>query len=58
MTVTLTAKYRPGESHQQRIYYFARVPGPNAIEEMPAGYEVVEHHNGVLLLKKTTRTSG
>jgi hypothetical protein len=40
---------------QQRIYYFARDVRPNeAIDSVPAGYEVVENpRNGFLALRRS-----
>lgn len=44
-------KLRSG--HTQRIYYFAREVGPNAISELPAGFVVVENpRTGLPTLKK------
>lgn len=38
---------------QQRIYYFAREQRENALDEVPAGYKVVEtERTGMPVLKK------
>jgi hypothetical protein len=38
---------------KQRIYYFAGVAGKNAINELPAGYEVMENkRTGLPMLRK------
>ena len=38
---------------QQRIFYFAKDERPEAVDALPAGYEVVENkRNGFLILKK------
>ncbi len=37
----------------QRIYFFARDERPGAVDEMPAGYQVVENaRTGLPILKK------
>lgn len=37
----------------QRIYYFAGEPGKNALEEIPAGYELFENsRTGLPMLRK------
>ena len=41
---------------QQRIFYFAKDERPEAIDDLPDGYEVVENpRNGFLTLKRTDR---
>lgn len=42
-----------GSGKMQRIFYFARVAGPAAINDLPAGYKVVENsRTGLPILKK------
>lgn len=42
-----------GSGKQQTIYYFAKVAGPDAIDAVPAGYQVVESsRTGLPILKK------
>ncbi len=41
---------------QQTIYYFAKDERPEAIDDLPAGYGVVENpRNGFLTLKRTDK---
>ena len=41
---------------QQRIYYFAKDERPEAIDDLPEGYGVVENpRNGFLTLKRTDK---
>ena len=41
---------------QQRIYYFAKDERPEAIDDLPEGYEVVENpRNGFLTLKRSDK---
>ena len=41
---------------QQRIFYFAKDERPEAIDELPEGYTVVENpRNGFLTLKRTDK---
>ena len=41
---------------QQTIYYFAKDERPEAIDELPEGYEVVENpRNGFLTLKRSDK---
>ena len=41
---------------QQRIYYFAKDERPEAIDELPENYGVVENpRNGFLTLKRTDK---
>lgn len=48
---TKEVKLRSGRV--QRIYYFAKQAGPDAIDEIPAGYTVVENERtGLPILKK------
>ena len=38
---------------QQQIYWFAKAPGENAVDSLPAGYQVVEtKRTGLPVLKK------
>jgi hypothetical protein len=38
---------------KQRIYYFAGTVGENALDQLPAGYEVIENsRTGLPMLKK------
>jgi hypothetical protein len=37
---------------QQTIYYFAKAAGDNALDAVPAGYQVSETRTGMLVLKK------
>lgn len=40
-------------NRKQRIYYFAGVAGPNALDELPTGYEVMENQRtGLPMLRK------
>lgn len=44
-------KLRSGK--QQRIYYFAKMAGPDAVDGVPAGYTIVENsRTGLPVLKK------
>ncbi len=37
----------------QRIFYFAGVPGPTALDSLPSGYQVIENERtGLPLLKR------
>ena len=39
---------------KQQIYWFAKVPGANAVNSLPAGYQVVEtKRTGLPVLKKS-----
>jgi len=39
---------------KQRVYYFAGAPGPDAIDALPAGYEISENsRTGLPILKKS-----
>ncbi len=41
---------------EQTIYYFAKDTRPEAIDELPEGYEVVENpRNGFLTLKRSNK---
>ena len=37
----------------QRVFYFAKVAGADALDAVPAGYEVSESRNGLPVLKKS-----
>lgn len=38
---------------EQRIFYFAKTPGADAVNEIPAGFEVVENpRTGLPVLRK------
>jgi hypothetical protein len=38
------------------IYYFAKQAGPNALDEIPAGYETMENsRTGLPMLRKTKK---
>ena len=40
-------------NRKQRIYYFAGTIGDNALDELPAGYEVIENkRTGLPMLRK------
>ncbi len=42
-----------GGNRQQTIYYFSRQVGPKAIDEIPAGFEVVENQRtGLPVLRR------
>lgn len=44
-------KLRSGK--QQRIYYFAKMAGQDAVDEVPTGYTIVENsRTGLPVLKK------
>ena len=44
-----------GSGKKQDIYYFAKVAGPNAIDSVPAGREVLEvKKTGLPVLKKSS----
>lgn len=48
-----TKKVKLAGGREQRIYYFAGEKGPNALDELPAGYEVMENkRTGLPMLKK------
>lgn len=42
-----------GSGKKQRIYFFARVTGKGSLDEVPAGYKVIENkRTGLPVLKK------
>lgn len=52
-TYILHAKERKLKSGKtQNLYYFAKTEGPDALDSIPAGYEVSESANGLPFLKK------
>lgn len=42
-----------GNGQSRTLHYFSREAGPDAIEALPDGYQVVEARTGLPLLKKT-----
>lgn len=48
-----TKEVKLAGGRKQRIYYFAGKIGPNALNDLPAGYEVMENkRTGLPMLRK------
>lgn len=51
-----TKEVKLAGNRKQRIYYFAGKAGKNAIDQLPAGYEVFENkRTGLPMLRKKRR---
>ena len=51
-----TKEVKLAGNRKQRIYYFAGEEGKNSLDELPAGYEVIENaRTGLPMLRKKNK---